>query len=218
MTESPSLLPRPLRVLAGRALQGALNRAVDLDPDTRQRLAALEGRRVVLHVHGPELALSVHVEDGRLHVGPPPADGDIEGPTLRIKATPGSLLAMALRRDEDGIAPGQVEIAGDAGLARQLEKLARGYAPDMEEAFAQRFGDVIGVPVAQALRRGATHARRAARHAVEDTADWLREESRLAVAPDEMDAFLDEVDALRERAERLEARLNRLARRPGPDA
>jgi len=217
MTERPTLLPRPLRVLAGRALEGALQRAVDLDPDTRQRLEALEGRRVVVHLSGPELALSVHVEDGRLRVGPPPAETD-GGSTLRVKASPGSLLAMALKRDEQGIAPGQVDIAGDAGLARQLEKLARAYAPDFEEAFAQRFGDVLGVPLARAFQHGLAQARRGARHATEDVADWLREESRLAVAPDEMDAFLDEVDALRERAERLDARLARLARRAEPDA
>jgi ubiquinone biosynthesis protein UbiJ len=150
-------------------------------------------------------------------VGPPPGD-PAEGPTLRVKATPGSLLAMALKRGEDGIAPGQVDIAGDAGLARQLENLARAYAPDFEEAFAQRFGDVLGVPLARAFRRGLAHARRGARHAIEDTADWLREESRLALAPDEMDAFLDEVDALRERTERLDARLARVARRMEPDA
>lgn len=217
MTDSPSLLPRPLRVLAGRALEGALNRAVALDPDTHTRLQSLEGRRVVMHMQGPELALSVHVEDGRLRVGPPP-ETETDGPTLRVKATPGSLLAMALRRDEDGIAPGQVEIAGDAGLARQIEKLARAYAPDVEEAFAQRFGDVLGVPMARAMHRGLARARRGGRHAVEDVADWLREESRLAIAPEEMDDFLDDVDALRERTERLEARLSRLARRLEPDA
>jgi ubiquinone biosynthesis accessory factor UbiJ len=217
MTDTPSLLPRPLRELAGRALESALNRAVDLDPDTRTRLQALEGRRVVVHMHGPELALSVHVEQGRLCVGPPPQD-EAGGPTLRVKATPGSLLAMVLKRGEDGIAPGQVEIAGDAGLARQLEKLAREYAPDFEEAFAQRFGDVLGVPMARAMQRGLAHARSGAKHLVEDTADWLREESRLAVAPDEMDAFLDDVDALRERVERLDARLNRLSRSLETDA
>jgi ubiquinone biosynthesis protein UbiJ len=217
MTETPSLLPRPLRVLAGRALEGALNRAVTLDPETSSRLTALEGRRVILHMHGPELALSVHVEDGRLRVGPPP-EGDTDAPSLRVKATPGSLLAMALRRDEDGIAPGQVEIAGDAGLARQIEKLARSYAPDFEEAFAQRFGDMLGVPMARAMQRGLAHARRGGKQAIEDVADWLREESRLAIAPDEMDGFLDDVDALRERADRLDARLSRLAQRLEPKA
>jgi ubiquinone biosynthesis protein UbiJ len=95
-------------------------------------------------------------------------------------------------------------------LARRLEKLARHYAPDFEEAFARAFGDVLGVPLARAVREALGPARRGAKHTVEDTADWLREESRLAVAPAEMDTFLDEVDRLREHVERLDARFSRL--------
>lgn len=216
MSETATLLPRPLRALAGRALEGALNRVVALDPDTRAQLAKLDGRCVQVHLRGPELALSVRVGDGKLRVGP--VDETAEGDALRVRATPGSLLAMALQHGDDGIAPGKVEIAGDAGLARQLEKLARNYAPDFEEAFAQRFGDVLGVPLARTLQRAFAHAQTSSRHAREDVADWLREESRLAIAPDEMDAFLDDVDALRERAERLDARLNRLARQREPQA
>jgi ubiquinone biosynthesis protein UbiJ len=129
-----------------------------------------------------------------------------------VNASPGSLLAMALRRDEDGVAPGKVEIAGDAELARRLERLARQYAPDVEEAFARTFGDVIGVPLAKALRDGLAHAKESFAHLGEDTADWLRDEGRVAVAPGEMDGFLDGVDAVRERTERAEARLARLER------
>jgi ubiquinone biosynthesis protein UbiJ len=204
-------LPRPLRAMAGRALQGALNRALALDPDTAGRLAALEGRRLELHLRGPELRLSIHVEGGRLHVGPPD-DAATAATALRVAATPGSLLAMGLRRDDDSVAPGKVEIAGDAELARRLEKLARNYAPDVEEVFANVFGDVLGVPLARAVRGALEHAGDGARHTVEDVADWLREESRLAIAPAEMDGFLDEVDHLRERTERLDARLTRMER------
>lgn len=205
-------LPRPLRQLAGRALQGALNHTLALDPDTRQRLAALDGRSVQLHLRGPELMLAVTVERGQLKVGPPLA----EAAQLRVAATPGSLLAMALRRGGDGIAPGKVEIAGDAELARRLEKLASNFAPDFEEAFARSFGDVLGVPLARAIRSGLQHARDTAAHLTEDGADWLRDESRLALAPGEVDGFLDGVDAVRERSERLEARLARLQRRLAP--
>jgi ubiquinone biosynthesis protein UbiJ len=207
-------LPRPLRTLAGRALEAALNRVVDLDVDTRTRLGALNGRSVQLHLRGPELALSVRVEDSRLRVGPPADDSH-----LRVAATPGSLLAMAMRRDDDGVAPGKVDIAGDAELARRLERLASNFAPDFEEAFAKTFGDVIGVPMAQAVRKALSHARETAKHLTEDGADWLREEVRVTIAPGEMDDFLDGVDTLRERAERLEARLARLTRaRKEPNA
>lgn len=207
-------LPRPLRKLAGRALESALNRALALDPDTQQRLAAMDGRTVQLHLRGPELVLAVTVVRGRLTVGPPMETAS----HLRVAATPGSLLAMALRLGGDGMAPGKVEIAGDAELARRLEKLASTFAPDFEEAFARAFGDVLGVPLARAIRRALQHARDTAVHLTEDTADWLRDESRLALAPGEVDDFLDGVDALRERSERLEARFARLRQRLPPRA
>ena len=203
-----SWLPLPLRKLAGRALETALNHTLSLDPDTQQRLAALNGRSVQLHLRGPEIALAVTVEDARLVVGPP-----LENSQLRVAATPGSLLAMLFRRDDDGIAPGKVEIAGDAELARRLEKLASKFAPDFEEAFARTFGDVMGVPLAKAVHKGLVHARETAAHLTEDGADWLREEARVALAPGEVEGFLDGVDNLRERSERLESRVQRLVHR-----
>ena len=98
-----SWLPQPLRKLAGRALETALNHTLSLDPDTQHKLAALNGRRVQLHLRGPEIALAVTVEDARLTVGPPQDDSQ-----LKVAATPGSLLAMMFRRDDDGSAPGKV--------------------------------------------------------------------------------------------------------------
>ena len=208
-----SWLPQPLRKLAGRALETALNHTLSLDPDTQQKLAGLNGRRVQLHLRGPELALAVTVDGASLRVGPPQDDSQ-----LKVAATPGSLLAMLLRRDDDGIAPGKVEIAGDAELARRLEKLASKFAPDFEEAFARTFGDVLGVPLAKAVRKGLAHARESVAHLTEDGADWLRDEGRIALAPGEVETFLDDVDALRERGERLESRVQRLARRLRGDA
>ena len=198
-------LPRPLRAIAGRALQSALNHTLSLDPETRQRVAALEGRSVQLHLEGPELTLAITVREGCLEVGPAREDSH-----LRVRATPGSLLAMAVRRDDEGVAPGKVDIAGDAELARRLEKLATNFAPDVDEAFARTFGDVLGVPLAKAMRRALAQVRESGSHLAEDAADWLRDESRVAAAPGEVETFLDGVDALRERSERLESRLARI--------
>lgn len=206
-----SWLPQPLRRLAGRALETALNHIVSLDPDTQQQLTALNGRSVQLHVRGPEIALAITVEDARLKVGPPQDESQ-----LKVAASPGSLLAMMFRRDDGGIAPGKVEIAGDAELARRLEKLASQFAPDFEEAFARTFGDVLGVPLAKAVRKGLMHAHETASHLTEDSVDWLRDEARVAMAPGEVEVFLDSVDELRERSERLESRVQRLLQRaPG---
>lgn len=206
-------MPQPLRKLAGRALESALNHTLSLDPETQQKLVGMNGRRVQLHLRGPEIALAVTVTDGKLQVGPPD-----EASQLKVAATPGSLLAMMFRRDGDGIAPGKVDIAGDAELARRLEKLASKFAPDFEEAFARTFGDVLGVPLAKAVRKGLAHARESATHLTEDSADWLRDEARVALAPGEVETFLDDVDTLRERSERLDSRVQRLLHRVQGDA
>ena len=212
---SDSRTPNPILQRLGGALEFALNRALALDAETQARLTALEGKRVGVDLHGTGIALAISVAEGKLRVGPHwEKSGD-----LNLRAAPASLLAFALRRgDDDATAPGKVEISGDADLARRMEKLLRGYRPDIEEAFAKTFGDVIGVPLSRALQRAFAYARDSAQAAAQDTAEFLREESRDLVAPAEMETFLDDVDALRERADRLAARVQHVAARAGKDA
>jgi ubiquinone biosynthesis protein UbiJ len=195
--------PNPLLVRLGRLLEAVLNRALSLDEPTRAQLGALEGRRVGIELTGTPLALAIEVHEGRLRVGPHwQAAGN-----LNLRAAPASLLAFALRRGDESPVPGEVDISGDAELARRVEKLLRGFRPDIEEAFAKTFGDVIGVPLARTLHAAFDWSRESAEALARDTADFLRDESRDLIAAAEMDQFLDEVDGLRDRVERLVARV-----------
>lgn len=187
-------------------LEAALNRVLALDAQGSARMAALEGRRIGVELRGANLALSISVRNGKLCVGPHQADGD-----LNVRATPASFLAMALRRgDEATPGVGKVEISGDAELARRMERLAREFRPDFEEAFARVFGDIAGVALARAFAGAFAYARASGQALVQDSAEYLREESRDLIAPAEMEQFLDDVDGLRERADRLQARLRRV--------
>lgn len=207
--------PRPLFAVLGRALEAALNRLVDLDAETKSALSALHGRALTVDFKGALPSLRLTVDGERLRVGPA-FEGDS---ALRVAATPGALLALALARGgESSVAPGRVEIAGDAELARRLERIASRFAPDFEEAFARTFGDVLGVPLARALRDALAWSRASARGLARDTAEFLAEEGRDVVARAELERFLDDVDALRERADRLDARVRRLGARHGSAA
>lgn len=202
--------PNPILKVLGRGLESALNRALSLDADTRDALGALDGRALGIAFRGTGLAMRLAVEGQRLVVGPA-FGGDSQ---LRVTATPGSLLGLAFARlrgdGEAAIPPGQVEISGDAELARRLERLATRFEPDIDEVFARAFGDVIGFQIARGFRRAIGAARRSASALVRDTADYLVEERRDLIAKPEMEQFLDEVDELRERADRFEARFRRL--------
>jgi len=204
--------PNPVLARLGNLLASALNRALALDPPSRDAVAALEGRRIGVQLRGMNLALAIHVCAGKLAVGPhweTPAD-------LNVHASPASLLAFALRRgDGSPLPPGKVDISGDAELARRLEKLLRGFRPDIEEAFAKTFGDVLGVPLAQAFARAFAWTRGTAHAFAQNSAEYLREESRDVPAPAQVEQFLDDVDRVRERADRLEARVQRLRARRG---
>lgn len=211
MSSAGNFLPQPARVLAGRTLEAALNRALALDPETRAALAPLDGRRVDFTLSAPPVALAITVEGEALRVGPPSSPG---GSDLGITATLGALLAQAAPwRDDDAPPVGKLAIAGDAELARRVQRLAQRFDPDWDAALARAFGDVIGHQIGRTLRQALAWGRDSARALARDTAEWLTEESRDIVAGAELSGFLDEVDALRDAADRLEARLSRLSRR-----
>ncbi|MGH8112087.1 MAG: ubiquinone biosynthesis accessory factor UbiJ, partial [Rhodanobacteraceae bacterium] len=180
--EPNAWIPHPLRRLGGLALTLALNRLVALDPDTRAAIGKLEGRRIGVYLRGPEVAFAIAARNGTLQIEPPPGAGDdATANDFEVNATPASLLAMALNGDGDARPAAKVEIAGDAELARRVQKLARDFRPDFEAAFAAVFGEVAGTAIARALRDAANWAGTGARHFRDDAADWLRDEARLTV-------------------------------------
>jgi ubiquinone biosynthesis protein UbiJ len=196
-----------LKPLAGRALELAFARLLALDPETRDQLQALEGRRVELSLEAPPLALSASVRDGRVRIGPPERDNEAD---LGLRANLGGLFAQLPFPRARNAPPARLRINGDAELARTLQGLARGFDPDWEQPFVDAFGPLLGPQLARALREGLRQGADVARNFSRDAADFLTEESRDAVGRAELAAFLDDVDALRDRAERLLARAARL--------
>ena len=202
-----------LKPLAGRALETALNRALALDPDTRNALKPLDGRRISLALEAPALALQVSVVGDRLRIGPV---GEVEEPDLAVRSTLGGLLGQlpafmgsALRKDH--AAPvGRVRVSGDAELARRLQTLAERFDPDWQQPFVAAFGEIIGVQIANAARGALRQLRDAGGSLARNAAEFVTEESRDVVGRAELNAFHDDVDALRDDVERLQAKVERL--------
>lgn len=207
MTDPTSSPLAALKPLAGRALETALNRAIALDPDTRDSLRALDGRRVAMRLASPPLALQIRVAGERLEVGPVQDDE----PDLSVRSTLGGLLSqLPFLRDDNAPPVGKLRIEGDADLARRLQKLAERFDPDWQQPFVRVFGEILGVQVANAFAAGLRHARDAAGAFASNAAEFVTEESRDVVPREELNAFLDDVDTLRDDVERLAARVTRL--------
>lgn len=214
----PGSLLDTLKPLAGRALEVALNRAVALDPDTRDALHTLDGQCITLTLETPPLALQIDVADGRLRVGPVQQDRE---PDLAVRSTLGGLLGQLpfLANARRGTAPaGRLRVSGDAELARRLQQLASAFDPDWQQPFVAVFGEVAGVQVASMLRMALQQMQRSAADLAHSAAEYVTEESRDVVPRAELDAFHDDVDELRDDVERIAARIARLRTATGGEA
>ena len=205
-----------LKPLAGRTLEAALNRALALDPDTRDGLRALDGRSVALHVAAPPLAMQITVAGERLQVGPVQAGDE---PDLSVRSTLGGLISqLPFFRNDNAPPVGKLRIEGDADLARRLQRLAERFDPDWQQPFAAVFGDVLGVQIANAMRAALRHARDAGSAFAANAAEYVTEESRDVVGRNELNAFFDDVDVLRDDVERIAVRVARLRSAGSPRA
>lgn len=190
--------------LAGRALESALNRMLALDLDTREALSALDGRRIVLTLTAPALALALTVDGSQLRVGPVGEDE----PDLAVSGPLAGFAAM-LPVLGGRVAPGQVRISGDAELARRVQQLARGFDPDWQQPFVAAFGEILGVQIAKRVAAVLASARRLGGEVVASAGERLTDPDGAVVGRAELSAFADDVDDLRDAAERLLARAAR---------
>ena len=195
----------PLPGILAATLEAAINRLLALDESSPRRLQQLQGKNVRLELEGLGIVLNFSFTMHRVQVN---LDADGEPDTV-ISGSPAALFAMALPEGEGrwGTPGSRVRIAGDATLARDLERVFSRLEPDWEAQLSNRFGDVLGHQLA-AGARGAAGQLRDTLATLEDMSGefFQRPGSPLAQAA-EMSNFGQSVDALRDATERLEARL-----------
>jgi len=205
---APPRYRTPLPGLLAGLLETALNRLLTTDPASLERLQRLQGRLLEVQLEGLGITLYLAFSRWRVAVqlsADRPADAVVSG-------SPPALFALALADRDDGWAgPGsRVRIAGDATLARDLERLFAQLEPDWEGELAIWFGDVFGHQAAVAGRAAAAHLRDTAEVLHEWSAEYLGQPQGPVAQAAELQEFSAAVDHLRDATDRLEARLRRL--------
>ncbi len=206
---SPAISLDPIKPLAGRVLQEALNRLLSLDTASAGKLQALQGRRIEAVLQSPDIALAIDVRDGLLLVGPVDAARE---PDIGFKTKLSGLLQSLPMFAQGKPAIGAMRISGDVELARLLQNLVKEYDPDWQQPFVTAFGPILGPQAAKFLRSAFLQARTAADNLVQSGAEYVTEEARVVIGKAELDDFLNQVDVLRQRGDRLQARVDRLNR------
>ncbi|MDX9687991.1 ubiquinone biosynthesis accessory factor UbiJ [Halopseudomonas formosensis] len=193
-------------LLAG--VERSLQLAIQQDPLTAQRLAALQGRVILIRSRQP--SLSVYLLPG--------ADG------LRLSSehhaevdcslsAPASLLArLALSSDRQQLlqAP-ELELSGDTQVLVQLQNIFADLRIDGEAALARWLGPVAAHAIGRAARQGRNWLGTSQASLEQAVADYLTEEGRQLVGRAEADVAAAQIHELRLQLDRLDARVQRLS-------
>lgn len=198
------------RALPFDLLERAIDRTLDLDPETRDALAEFSGKVVDVEVAGAG-AVRLRIDGGHVRVEPRDESRVVN---VTIRGAPFSLLRFALAGDREALLlGGGVSLHGDVALAARLQRIAARMDLDLEEAFAQRIGDAPAHELFRAMRGLRGWARDAGASLLADASEYLRYETAMTPRREEAERFTHEVDDLRDGVERLEARILRLERR-----
>lgn len=187
-------------------LQAAVRRALEFDPETRERIGELDGRVVEVKFTGLEQTLFVTIDqDTVLFSGA--ADPE---PDLRLTGTPTAFARYVMAPDRVEITDSGIKIEGDVGLAQRFVGLFRQLDIDWEEWASRYVGDVLAYRAgrfAESLRDWAETSRREFQ---QDVTEYLQEEVRVLASRKQVERLMSDIDATRSDVERLAARIRRL--------
>ncbi|MBA1148956.1 SCP2 sterol-binding domain-containing protein [Ectothiorhodospiraceae bacterium WFHF3C12] len=212
-TESgrPPLPPVSVWPVLLRPVQEAVNRVLSLDPAAGERLRALAGQNLDVHLTGFPTPLRVGFNDTGLNLST--VDEEVPGANATLTAAPSALLTLALSNGQRG--GRDLAFKGDVGVIQDVRTLFSELEIDWEEQLSRVLGDVAAHQVGRAARGLGEWLRHAGNTFLDNAGEYLTEEQRSLPTAGEVERFISDVDRLRQDADRLQARLRRLRQSAG---
>ena len=153
-------------------LETAINQVLQLDKKSPSRVKKLTGRLLQLNLEGLNITLFFTFKYGVVRVR---LEADAT-PDTTISGTPVAFFSMAEPEGVDwGLPDSKVQINGDAGLARDLERIFNKLEPDWEGPLTGMLGDTAGYQAAQSIRHGVEIVRQTTRAAGKILSDFKQD-------------------------------------------
>ncbi|MDM3871589.1 SCP2 sterol-binding domain-containing protein [Porticoccus sp. W117] len=194
--------------LQSSALAGVeilINRALQHDPATRQRLSEMGITCLRIDITAPNLGFTVVSGGEQINLY-----SELEGEAdVVVKGSANDLIAMALA-EGDTITGRGVEVRGQLDRLQKLKAILSDLDIDWEGALAQIIGELpahLAIKTAKATHRWQQQARP---RVVAVAENFLKDEAQLTPNSEEMSQFASGVRTLSSDLERLNARVRRI--------
>ncbi len=187
--------------------ESTLNRLLELDPASMQRIEALTGRVLCVSITQPQIEFYLLPDQqGLMLQGRSERSSD-----CHISGSAISLLAFLNSRDgSPDIDSLNISISGDMGLASQVQTLIADLEIDWEALLSPWTGDLAAHEVGRATRTLLGWGQTVTKSLRLNLEEYLQEESSSLPPRGEVDHFYQQVDRLVLDTDRLAARLSRL--------
>ncbi len=194
-----------LKTAAFAALEGAINTALRLDPASRQKLAALNGRVFHIECSKPDIDIFLIPQQDGVQLA-----AHWEGEVTAGLSGSADDFAQLLRSTDPGatLINGNMTVIGDSKALLQLRDIAAQLDIDWEAPLTRAFGDIVGHQMARSLRFGQHLFRDAASSLQRQVRDYFQEdffqsEEAWLTQRWQFEQFKTDIDTLSARSEQL---------------
>jgi len=199
------ILPAPLVAI----MELALNRALQLDEHTLERVIELQGKIIGIDLLGFDIQFYLAPALDGVQVL---AEYEGEADTF-IRGTPVSMLRTAVSDDRSTLFKGQVVIDGDMQLGQKFQHILDDLELDWEEPLSQMLGDVAAHQIGDVVRQFSGWAKSAINSLTLNTSEYFQEETRDVVNPVEVERFANQVDKTRADVDRMEQHIQKMTKK-----
>lgn len=191
-----------------KALQKAINKAVQLDEDMPAKLQALDKKCLEMVISPLNVNFFILFQNREIilldHY-------DKEADTV-IHSSPLGLIRLSLlpASKARSLFNDKIRITGDTELGQHIKKLFDEMDIDWEGHLAHFTGDVVAHQIGSFFRKGLKFKKQFDESIRQNMAEYLQEELRVVPSKYELEDFFAEIDELSLSVERLQAHVNQL--------
>jgi ubiquinone biosynthesis protein UbiJ len=186
--------------------ENAINKALQFDPATADKLLALSPKVLALNFENPSFCVYVRFLDGiqLLNHFEEQPDASLKGPVSAF---------INLARNDDkqaALMQSDIQIQGSSQLALSLADAMSQLEIDFEAMIAELTGPVAAHLIGKNLRNAVSWLKNTGDKLKQDSVEFVRDELQLAPHKLEGESSFADIQKIKMDTERLEARINRL--------
>lgn len=196
-----------MKQFISQKIETALNQFLQLDPFSKKNIQKLSGKVIAVELQGSALIFQLHFLDESIHI----KWHDLATADTVIKGTPLSLLNLALTSDNrKNFFIEDISIEGNLDLAQDFMDLIDEIEIDWEEYLSRWIGDIPAHQTGRIVRATKRFKQRVSKVLLNNTTEYLHEESDIFPANEEIKDFFEDVDLVRMDVDRLAIRVQHI--------